>query len=109
MKRLAVPGMNCHSAAAPTFEYAARLNEDSTCGYENHADVLGAMNILARGHRELACRADRNHHADAAECDIAALICARRSRAPALTSSGAIGRMPGARPTAINSAINLPP
>ena len=26
------------------------------CGYENHADVVGAMNILARGHRVLACR-----------------------------------------------------
>jgi hypothetical protein len=33
MKRLAVPGMNCHSPAAPTFDYAARLNEDSTSGY----------------------------------------------------------------------------
>jgi len=25
------------------------------CGYENHADVVGAMNILARGHRVAAC------------------------------------------------------
>jgi putative transposase len=25
------------------------------CGYENHADVVGAINILARGHRVLAC------------------------------------------------------
>jgi putative transposase len=25
------------------------------CGYENHAEVVGAMNILARGHRVLAC------------------------------------------------------
>jgi putative transposase len=25
------------------------------CGYENHADVVGAMNVLARGHRVLAC------------------------------------------------------
>jgi len=24
--------MNCHSPAAPTFEYAATLNDDSTCG-----------------------------------------------------------------------------
>ena len=26
------------------------------CGYANHADVVGAMNILARGHRVAACR-----------------------------------------------------
>ncbi len=26
------------------------------CGYVNHADVVGAMNILARGHRVAACR-----------------------------------------------------
>ncbi|NHZ63388.1 zinc ribbon domain-containing protein [Massilia genomosp. 1] len=25
------------------------------CGYENHADVVGAMNVLVRGHRVLAC------------------------------------------------------
>jgi putative transposase len=25
------------------------------CGYENHADVVGAINILARGHRVAAC------------------------------------------------------
>ncbi|MRV76499.1 transposase [Duganella sp. FT92W] len=25
------------------------------CGYKNHADVVGAINILARGHRVLAC------------------------------------------------------
>jgi putative transposase len=25
------------------------------CGYENHADVVGAINILERGHRLLAC------------------------------------------------------
>src|SRR5450631_4609578 len=25
------------------------------CGYENHADVVGAMNILARGYRVIAC------------------------------------------------------
>ena len=25
------------------------------CGYENHADVVGAVNILERGHRLLAC------------------------------------------------------
>jgi putative transposase len=25
------------------------------CGYENHADVVGALNILARGYRVVAC------------------------------------------------------
>ena len=25
------------------------------CGYENHADVVGAVNVLERGHRLLAC------------------------------------------------------
>ncbi|OHE78115.1 MAG: hypothetical protein A3F67_11445 [Verrucomicrobia bacterium RIFCSPHIGHO2_12_FULL_41_10] len=25
------------------------------CSYENHADIVGAMNILERGHRLLAC------------------------------------------------------
>jgi putative transposase len=25
------------------------------CGYENHADVVGAINVLARGHRVAAC------------------------------------------------------
>lgn len=25
------------------------------CGYENHADVVGAINVLTRGHRVLAC------------------------------------------------------
>jgi putative transposase len=26
------------------------------CGYENHADVVGAINVLARGYRVAACR-----------------------------------------------------
>jgi transposase len=25
------------------------------CGYEHHADIVGAINVLARGHRVLAC------------------------------------------------------
>jgi len=25
------------------------------CGYKNNADIVGALNILARGHRVLAC------------------------------------------------------
>jgi putative transposase len=27
----------------------------TACAYENHADVVSAMNILARGHRVAAC------------------------------------------------------
>src|SRR5258708_7251459 len=30
----------------------------TTCAYENHADVVGAMNILARGYRVAACGED---------------------------------------------------
>ena len=26
------------------------------CGYENNADLVGAINVLERGHRLLACR-----------------------------------------------------
>ena len=32
MKRRPVELMNCHMPAAPTFERAAGLNDDSTCG-----------------------------------------------------------------------------
>lgn len=31
------------------------------CGYENNADVVGAMNILARGHRVAACGEEIRH------------------------------------------------
>ncbi|AXA80711.1 cytosine methyltransferase (plasmid) [Achromobacter xylosoxidans] len=31
------------------------------CGYEGNADVVGAMNILARGHRVAACGEDVSH------------------------------------------------
>ena len=41
------------------------------CGYELHADVAGAMNILARGHRVLACgesvQSDRSMKQEPAE------------------------------------------
>jgi putative transposase len=32
------------------------------CGYENNADLVGAMNILARGHRVIACGEDGSGH-----------------------------------------------
>ena len=31
------------------------------CGFEEHADVVGALNILARGHRVAACGEDVSH------------------------------------------------
>ena len=31
------------------------------CGYQEHADVVGALNILARGHRVAACGEDVSH------------------------------------------------
>jgi putative transposase len=43
-------------------DYVAAQNRTSQakfkcvqCGYENHADVVGAMNVLARGYRVIAC------------------------------------------------------
>lgn len=36
------------------------------CGYEENADVVGAINILARGHRVAACGEDVSHGASRA-------------------------------------------
>jgi putative transposase len=50
------------SLTCPRCDYVAARNRTSQakfkcvqCGYENHADVVGAMNVLARGYRVLAC------------------------------------------------------
>jgi putative transposase len=50
------------SLTCPDCDYAAAENRTSQakfkcaqCGYENHADVVGAMNVLARGYRVTAC------------------------------------------------------
>jgi putative transposase len=50
------------SLTCPDCDYVAAQNRTSQakfkcvrCGYENHADVVGAMNVLARGHRVAAC------------------------------------------------------
>lgn len=50
------------SLACPRCDYVSARNRTSQakfecarCGYENHADVVGAMNILARGYRVIAC------------------------------------------------------
>jgi putative transposase len=59
---IAVPAHNT-SRTCPPCGHIARENRRTqaefhcvACGYENHADVVGALNVLARGHRVLACR-----------------------------------------------------
>jgi putative transposase len=59
---IGVPAHNT-SKLCPLCDHVAAENRRTqatfkcvACGYENHADVVGAMNILARGHRVLACR-----------------------------------------------------
>jgi putative transposase len=59
---IAVPAQNT-SRTCPPCGHIARENRRTqaefhcvACGYENHADVVGALNVLARGHRVLACR-----------------------------------------------------
>jgi putative transposase len=56
-----VPPQNT-SRTCPVCAHVSRENrrtqahfECVNCGYSNHADVVGAINILARGHRVLAC------------------------------------------------------
>lgn len=44
----------CGHMAAENRQTQARF-ECIDCGYENNADVVGAMNVLARGHRVAAC------------------------------------------------------
>ncbi len=58
---LAVPPHNT-SRICPCCGHIAKENRITQaeflcvdCGYENHADVVGAINVLARGHRVLAC------------------------------------------------------
>jgi len=58
---LAVPAQDT-SRTCPCCAHVAKENRVTqaqfrcvNCGYSNHADVVGAMNILERGHRLLAC------------------------------------------------------
>jgi putative transposase len=58
---LAVPAHNT-SRTCPCCGHVAKENRKTqarflcvSCGYENHADVVGAINILERGQRSLAC------------------------------------------------------
>lgn len=58
---LAVPAHNT-SRTCPCCAHVARENRKTqarfacvSCGYGNHADVVGAINILERGQRSLAC------------------------------------------------------
>lgn len=55
-------GPHYTSQACPACGHVAKENRQTQakfacldCGYENNADVVGAMNVLARGHRVLAC------------------------------------------------------
>ena len=56
-----VPAQNT-SITCPKCEYISKENRKTqlkfeciNCKYQNHADVVGAINILERGHRLLAC------------------------------------------------------
>ena len=58
---LAVPPQNT-SRTCPACGHVSKENRLTQarflcvdCGYENNADVVGAINVLARGHRVLAC------------------------------------------------------
>jgi putative transposase len=58
---VAVPPHNT-STTCPLCDHVAAENRRTqaqfkcvNCGYEQHADVVGAMNVLARGHRVAAC------------------------------------------------------
>jgi putative transposase len=58
---LAVPPHNT-SRACPCCAHVSKDNRQTQakflcvdCGYENHADVVGAINVLERGYRLLAC------------------------------------------------------
>ena len=53
--------MERRNVACPPCEYVLKDNrktqsqfECRSCGYKNHADYVGAINILERGHRLLA-------------------------------------------------------
>ncbi|CAM3654011.1 transposase [Polaromonas hydrogenivorans] len=61
---IAVPA-HYTSQTCPACGHVAKENRQTQarfacvdCGYENHADVVGALNILARGHRVTACGED---------------------------------------------------
>ena len=60
---LAVPPHNT-SRTCPCCGHVSKDNRTTqakfacvSCGYENHADVVGAINVLERGYRLLACQA----------------------------------------------------
>src|SRR6267378_2835226 len=60
--RLVVVPPHHTSLTCPACDYVSARNRTSQakfkcvqCGYENHADVVGALNVLARGYRVTAC------------------------------------------------------
>ena len=89
---LAVPAHNT-SRACPCCGHVSQDNRQTQakfvcvdCGYENHADVVGAINILARGHRVLACgesvQSGRSMKQESTEATQAALFEHRRNPRP---------------------------
>jgi putative transposase len=60
--RLVVVPPHYTSLTCPDCDYVSAQSRTSQakfkcvrCGYENHADVVGALNVLARGYRVIAC------------------------------------------------------
>ena len=85
---LAVPPQNT-SRTCPDCGHAAAGNRRSqarfacvACGYENHADVVGAINVLARGIRVLACGATAQS-GPAMKQEPAGVLCRRKVAASA--------------------------
>ena len=84
---LAVPPHNT-SRTCPCCGHIAKENRITQavflcvdCGYENNADVVGAMNVLARGYRVLACgesaqsgRSVKQEPAEATQADFACAL-----------------------------------
>ncbi|MGL6069920.1 RNA-guided endonuclease InsQ/TnpB family protein, partial [Craterilacuibacter sp.] len=70
---IAVPPRNtsrtcpcCGHVSADNHQTQARF-ECVECGYENNADVVGAINVLRAGHARLACEVNAAVMASAAE------------------------------------------
>ena len=67
----------CHHIAKENRKTQAQF-ECMSCNYKNHADVVGATNVLERGHRLLACgesvQSDRSMKQEPTEATLA--ICA---------------------------------
>lgn len=78
------------SRTCPYCGYASKDNRPTRarflcvdCGYENHADVVGAMNVLERGYRLLACgepvQSDRSVNQEPTEATAQITVWRRRN------------------------------